>query len=126
MAKKREEKEKIKKLKQQGLCIYEGEIIPVMEAMKRGGHKGGNFEYLGRESGEKGKKYGEMGKEYGEMGKEYAEMAKEYWVMGKEYGVMVKKMESKARNLGYWVQMMGYQVENLGSCVLRSPSSWDR
>ena len=116
---KKEEKEKIKKLKQQGLCIYEGEIIPVMEARKGGGHKGGNFGYLGRESGEKGKKYGEMGKEY-------AEMAKEYGVMGKEYGVMVKKMESKARNLGYWVQMMGYQVDNLGSCVLRSPSSWAR
>ena len=104
---KKEEKEKIKKLKQQGLCIYEGEIIPVMEARKGGGHKGGNFGYLGRESGEKGKKYGEMGKEYGEMGKEYgemgkeyAEMAKEYGVMGKEYGVMGKEDGVKGKEFG--------------------------
>jgi len=54
MAKTREEKEKIKKLKEQGLWLYEGEIIPVMEARKRGGHKEGAKGHTGGPDGCKG------------------------------------------------------------------------
>ena len=43
MAKNREEKAKIKELKEKGLCVYEGEVIPVMEARKCGGQKGVKF-----------------------------------------------------------------------------------
>ena len=42
MAKKKEEKQMIIKLKEQGLYLYEGDIVPVMEARKCGGRKGGS------------------------------------------------------------------------------------
>ena len=104
MAKKREEKEKIKKLKQQGLCIYEGEIIPVMEARKRGGakggakgaphgYKGGIHGVKGRDDGWKGGEHGSKGEKgkggnFGYLGREYGEMGKEDGVKGKEFGVL--------------------------------------
>ena len=48
MAKKRAEKERIKKLKDQGLVEYEGEIIPLLEARRRWGQKGAVHGYKGK------------------------------------------------------------------------------
>ena len=100
MAKKRKEKEKIKKLKEQGLCVYQGEVIPVMEARKRGGQLGASHGVKGKESGVKGKESGVKGKEYGVMGEEYVSMGKEYGVMGKEYGVKGKGDGFRGKEFG--------------------------
>ena len=61
MAMKREEKAKTKELKEKGLCVYEGEIIPVMEARKRGGQKGAKFGAEGAKFGAEGAKFGALG-----------------------------------------------------------------
>ena len=70
MAKKREEKEKIKKLKAKGLCVYKGEVIPVMEARKRGGQEGGSHGAKGAPHGLKGALHGWKGGVHGVKGKE--------------------------------------------------------
>ena len=97
MAKIREEKQMIIKLKEQGLCLYEGDTIPVMEAKKRGGLKGGS---KGAPHGHKGGPDGYKGAIHGSKGGKRKRW--KFWV----YGVMGKKMGSKAMNLGYWVRMM--------------------
>ena len=96
MAKKREEKEKIKKLKEQGLCLFEGEIIPVMEARKRGGHKGGSKGHKGGSHGHKGAIHGSKGLENGYIGGEHG------W-KGGEHGPKGEKVEI----LGIWEENMG-------------------
>ena len=100
MAKKRKEKEKIKKLKEQGLCVYQGEVIPVMEARKHGGQLGASHGVKGKESGVKGKESGVKGKEYGVKGKEYGVMGEEYVSMGKEYGVKGKGEGFRGKEFG--------------------------
>ena len=91
---KKREKEKIKNLKEKGLCMYEGEIIPVMEARKRCGVKGAEhwkgavagvfprkmIEFMGAEHGVKGKEDGVKGKEHG------VKWRKEDGVKGAEHG----------------------------------------
>ena len=108
MAKKREEKAKIKELKEKGLCLYEGEVIPVMEARKRGaqfgvrggkfgalgakfgaehGHKGAEHAHKGAEHGWKGGAQGVWpGKMMGFMGGEFGVLGKEDGIKGQEYG----------------------------------------
>ena len=78
MAKKRKEKGRIKNLMTAGLCEFDGEIeiVPVIEARRIGGARGGTHGWKGGRKGGgdgadgwKGKEFGVEGKEFGWMGR---------------------------------------------------------
>ena len=115
MAKNREEKAKIKELKEKGLCVYEGEVIPVMEARKCGGQKGVKFGVQGAKFGVEGAKFGAQGAKFGAQGAKFAAEGAKFGAMGAKFGAQGAEFGAQGAKFGAQGAKFGVEGAKFGA-----------